>query len=79
MLHIPTYPQELEQPDVPAERYPEPEAQVLSSDTSFIDCLPQLFSDHEPACSLFPQLSASDNPQLQTLVGTSAPLITNLL
>ena len=77
MLPIPTYPQDLDQPtwppDLPVEsRPPDP-----MSELSFNDCIPQLFSDHELARSPSPQLSPSNNPQEQSLVGTSAPLLTH--
>ena len=47
------------------------------SETSMFDCLPQLFSDHEPRRSPSPQLSPSDNPPELSPSGTSAPLLTH--
>ena len=73
-LPFPTYPQDLEQPEVHTEPNPEPEAQDLVSGTSCQDCLPQLFSDHERTRSPSPQLSPPDYPPPQSLVGTSALL-----
>ena len=79
MLPTPTYPQDLEQPAMPPEPLPEHAAQDPVSNVSFQGCLPRLFSDHEPARSPSPQLSLSDNPTAQSLVGMSAPLLTNPL
>ena len=75
MLPIPTHssqlvqtqPADIEAPAVPA----------ISSDTTMFDCLPQLFSDHEPRRSPSPQLSPSDNPPDLSPSGTSAPLLTH--
>ena len=47
------------------------------SDVSMLDCLPQLFSDHELARSPSPQLSLSDNPPELSLPDTSAQLLTH--
>ena len=47
------------------------------SDISLLDCLAQLFPDHELARSPSPQLSTSPSPSAQSLGGTSAPLVTN--
>ena len=73
MLPIPTHSPQLMQTqptnitDMPAQL----------SDTSMFDCLPQLFSDHEPRRSPSPQLSPSDNPPELSPSGTSAPLLTH--
>ena len=76
MLPIPTYPQDLEQPEMPPEPTPEPAALDPYSDFYFQNCLSQLFSDHEPARSPSPQLTISDNPPVQSLAGTSSSLLT---
>ena len=52
MLPIPTYPQDLAQPEVSPEPTPEHEAQDAVSDISFQDCLLQIFSDHGTALSI---------------------------
>ena len=54
-----------------------PAVPALSSYTSMFDCLPQLFSDHEPRCSPSPQLSPSDDPLELSPSGTSAPVLTH--
>ena len=64
---VQTQPADTEAPAVPA----------ISSDTSMFDCLPQLFSDHEPRRSPSPQLSPLDNPPELSPSGTSAPLLTH--
>ena len=52
MFLLPTYPQDLEQPEVHTEPTLKPEARNLVSDIFFQGCLTQLFSDHETAlCS----------------------------
>ena len=61
----------------PADIIEAPAVPALSSDTSMFDCLPQLFSDHEPRRSPSPQLSPSDDPPELFPSGTSAPLLTH--
>ena len=75
MLPMRAYPQDLNQPEVHAEQNPKPEDEDLVSDTSFQNCLPQLFSDNEPARSPSSQPSTSDYPPPQFLVGTSSPML----
>ena len=61
-----------------ADVYPvEPEAPSPTTDHSVSPtrCIPQLFSDHEPVRSSSPQLTASEKGP--SLLGTSAPLLTN--
>ena len=61
----------------PADVVEDPVGPDLLSDTSMLDYLPQLFSDHEPRRSPSPQLSPSDNPTELSPLGTSAPLLTH--
>ena len=77
MLPVPTYPQDLDQPILPPDLPVESRPSDPKSDVSFNECLPQLISDHELARSPSPQLSPSDNPPEQSLVGTSSPLLTH--
>ena len=67
MLPIPTYPQDLEQPAMLPDLLPESADQDPVSNVSFQDCLPQVFSDHEPLRSLSPQLTLSDDPPALSL------------
>ena len=76
MLPIPTHSPQLVQTQ-PADIIEAPAVPALSSDTSMFDCLPQLFSNHEPRGSPSPQLSPSDDPPELSPSGTSAPLLTH--
>ena len=78
MLPTPTNSPQLVQTQ-PADIIEAPAVPALPSDTTIIDCLPQLFSDHEPRRSPSPQLSPSDDPPELSPSGTSAPLLTILL
>ena len=77
MLPIPTYPQDVNQPILPPDPPIESRLPDSMSDVSFNDCLPQLFSDHKLAGSPSQQLSRSDSISEQSLVGTSAALMTH--
>ena len=76
LLPIPTHSPQLVQTQ-PADIIEAPAVPALSSDTSMFDCLPQLFSDHEPRRSPSPQLSPSEDPPELSPSGTSAPLLTH--
>ena len=67
-----------EHPLLPSEPARDTALSDTQSDISLLDCLPQLFSDHELAPSPSPQLSRSPSPSAKSLVGTSAPLLTDL-
>ena len=77
MLPIPIHSPEPENPLLPPDTFKDPSLTDPQSDVSLLDCLQQLFSDHELARSPSPQLSASDSPLEQSLMGTSAPLLTH--
>ena len=76
MLPIPTHSPQLAQTQ-PADVIKAPAVPALSSDTSMFDCLPQLFSDHEPRRSPSPRLSPSGDPPELSPSGASAPLLTH--
>ena len=77
MLPIPIYSPEPEKPLLPPDTLKDPVLPNPQSDVSLLDCLPQLFSDHELARSPSPHLFPSDSTLEQSLVGTSAPLLTH--
>ena len=74
---IPAYPQDMDQSTLPPDPPVDSTPQDPMSDVSFNDCLHLLFSDHELARYPSSQLSPSDNPPEQSMVGTSAPLLTH--
>ena len=77
MLPNPRQSPKSEHPLPPPEPVKYPTLSDSQSDISLLDCLAQLFSDHELARSPSPQLSTSPSPSAQSLGGTSAPLVTN--
>ena len=77
MLPIPLQSPKLEHLLLPPEPVTDPTLSDPQSDVSLLDCLPQLFFDHELARSPSPQLSRSNRPTAQSLVGTCAPLLTH--
>ena len=77
MLPIPLQSPKTEHPLLHPEPINDPTLTDPQSDVSLLDCLPQLFSDHDLARSPSPQLSRSNSPSAQSLVGTSAPLLTH--
>ena len=76
MLPSPTYSPKQVQNQPPPDLIGDPMVPDSLSDVSMLSCLPQLFSDHEPARSPSPQVPQSDNTQELSLAGTSAPLLT---
>ena len=77
MLPIPLQSPKSEHPLLPPKPINDPTLSDPQSDVSLLYCLPQLFSDHELARSPSPQISKSNSPSAQSLVGTSAPLLTH--
>ena len=77
MLPIPIYSPEPENPLQPPDTLKDSVLSDPQSDVSLLVCLPQWFSDHELARSPSAQLSPSDSPLQQSLVGSSAPLLTH--
>ena len=76
MLPIPTYSPQQRQNQPPPDLIGDPIPPDSLSDVSMLSCLPQLFSDHEPARSPSQQVSQSDNTPELSLPGTSAPSLT---
>ena len=76
MLPIPTFSPKLVQKQPPPDLIGDPMAPDSLSDVSILSCLPQLFSDQEPARSPSPHVSQSDKTPELSFAGTSAPLQT---